>query len=272
MASDDRLVTFGLAILGPGMSVYDVARTDLMLAREFGLLASMHVTGTMRVPDGFERLCAEGGLIGPTANLVHANILSDATLSLLCDHGATFTVTPEIELQMGFGKPLTTRLLARGAPVSIGSDIESATSSDMFSAARFALQAARFVACLEAVAAGSGPPETLATTAMDALGWATIQGARMARLDHKVGSLTPGKQADIVLLRTDAIVPVHDPAATIVLHAGPRDVDSVLIAGIFRKRGGRILNDDIPHIHEVLEESGIRIAAGSSERSRSGSP
>ena len=124
LSGDDRLVTLGLAILGPGMSVYDVARTDLLLARELDLVASMHVTGTLLVADGFERLIAEGGLIGPTVNLVHGNVLSDSTLDLLCAAGASFTVTPEVEMQMGFGRPLTNRLLKRGALVSIGSDIE----------------------------------------------------------------------------------------------------------------------------------------------------
>jgi cytosine/adenosine deaminase-related metal-dependent hydrolase len=241
------------------MSVYDVARTDFALAREFGLLASMHVTGRLLVPDGFERLCADGALAGVAVNLVHANILSDATLSLLLDHGATVTVTPEIEMQMGFGKPLTTRLVARGAPVTLGSDIESATSSDMFSVARFALQAARFVEGLEAIERLGKAPSSLSHTAEDALRWATIEGARMLRLDHRIGSLTPGKQADIVLLATDAIRPIHDPIASIVLHAGPRDVDGVLIAGKFRKRNRRLLTADAEKIQTGLEDSGRRI-------------
>jgi 5-methylthioadenosine/S-adenosylhomocysteine deaminase len=259
LASDDRLVTLGLAILGPGMSVYDVARTDLLLARELDLPASMHVTGAQLVPDGFERLIAEGGLIGPAVNLVHGNVLSDGALDLLCDAGATFTVTPEVEMQMGFGKPLTTRLLKRRAPISIGSDIESAMASDMFTVARFALQAARFVAALDAIDADGKAPATLATRASDALAWATIEGARMARLDRKVGSLAPGKQADIVLLRTGAVAPVHDPAATIVLQASARDVDTVMIAGKFRKRHGRLLAGDLTGLKVALEESGGRI-------------
>jgi cytosine/adenosine deaminase-related metal-dependent hydrolase len=258
LASDDRLVTMGLAILGPGMSVYDVARTDLMLARELGLVASMHVTGALLVPDGFERLVAEG-LIGPAVNLVHGNVLTDATLDLLCGAGATFTVTPEVEMQMGFGKPLTTRLLERGAALSIGSDIESAMASDMFTVARFALQAARFVAGIEAIESEGKAPGTLATRTSDALAWATIAGARMARLDRKVGSLTPGKQADIVLLKTDALAPVHDAAAAIVLQAGPRDVDSVLIAGAFKKRNGKLLAGDLTKLRAELDESGRRI-------------
>src|SRR5690606_37194460 len=118
------------------------------------------------------------------------------------------------------------------------------------------LQAARFVATLEAMAAGGKAPDTLSIRATDALAWATIDAARMARLDRKVGSLAPGKQADIVLLRTGAIAPVHDAAAAIVLQAGARDVDSVLIAGEFRKRNGRLLAGDLARLRGELEESG----------------
>jgi cytosine/adenosine deaminase-related metal-dependent hydrolase len=261
LSSDSRLVTMGLAILGPGFSTYAVTRADFALAREFGLMASMHVTGKMLVPDGFERLAAEDALAAAWPNLVHGNLLSDETLALLVDHGASFTVTPEIEMQMGFGKPLTNRLVARGTAVSLGSDIESAASSDMFSVARFALQSARMIDCLEAMERTGKARDTVAFTAVDAFRWATIDGARMARLDHKTGSLTPGKAADVVVLRTDRLAPVHDPYAAIVLHAGPRDVDTVLIAGEFRKRDGQLLATNRDSVLAAVERSGRRIAA-----------
>jgi cytosine/adenosine deaminase-related metal-dependent hydrolase len=129
----------------------------------------------------------------------------------------------------------------------------------MFSVARFALQAARFVEGLEAIERLGKAPSSLSYTAEDALRWATMEGARMLRLDHRIGSLTPGKQADIVLLATDAIRPIHDPIASIVLHAGPRDVDGVLIAGKFRKRNRRLLTADAEKIQTGLEDSGRRI-------------
>lgn len=263
LASDDRLVTLGLAILGPGMSVYDVARTDLTLAREFDLLASMHVTGKMLVPDGFERLAAENGLLGRRTNVVHANGLGDPTLSMLCDRGVSFTVTPEVEMQMGFGRPLTNRLLARGAPVSIGSDVESAMSADMFTVMRFALQAARFVETLDLLDKTGQAAATMSIRTVDALTWATQNGARMAGLDGKIGSLTPGKQADIIMLRIadPEIGPIHAPAASIVLQAGPRSVDTVIVAGEFRKRGGRLLAGKLDRLRSELAESGRRILA-----------
>ncbi|MGQ7794217.1 amidohydrolase family protein [Faunimonas sp. B44] len=259
--TDDRLVTCGLAILGPGMSVYEVAETDLRLARELDIVASMHVSGPMLVPDGFERLCALGGMIGSKTNIVHGNAVADDCLAMLVDHGASFAVTAEVEMQMGFGRPLTNRLRALGGLVSIGSDIESGMSSDMFSVTRFALQCARFLDSLDAISETGRGPASITVGAEEALRWATIDGARMAGLDHKVGSLTPGKQADIVMLRaTDLnLFPVADPVASIVLQAGPANVDTVIVAGTTVKRAGRLLHDGLDRRREALAASGARI-------------
>ena len=109
LSSDDALVTMGLAVLGPQLAVWDVCEEDFQLARETGLRASMHISGAMRTPDGLERLAALG-LLGPQVNIVHGNILTDDQLHMLSDLGVTFTLTPEVELQMGFGDPLTARL------------------------------------------------------------------------------------------------------------------------------------------------------------------
>ena len=106
-ASRDGLVTFGLAILGPYYSTYDVARADLALAREFDLLASMHVGGgTPMVPLGFERLL-DDDLVDGHLTVVHGNDIAADTVRRIVDRGGTFTVTAEIELQMGYGDPLT---------------------------------------------------------------------------------------------------------------------------------------------------------------------
>nr|WP_281351540.1 amidohydrolase family protein [Propylenella binzhouense] len=259
--SDDRLVTCGLAILGPGMSVFDVSKADLLLARELDLVASMHVSGPMLVPDGFERLCALGGLIGPKTNIVHGNTIAPDCLSLLVDHGATFSVTAEVEMQMGFGRPLTNRLRALGGAISIGSDIESGMASDMFAVTRFALQCARFLDSLDAIEATGRGPAAITVRAEEALHWATLGGARMAGLEHKVGSLAPRKQADLILLRTDDLnlFPVADPIASIVLQAGPKNVESVLVAGRFLKRSGSLLYGTLEAKREALAASGARI-------------
>jgi cytosine/adenosine deaminase-related metal-dependent hydrolase len=258
----DGLVTLGLAILGPQMSVMAVTETDLRLARELGVLASMHVSGQLMTPDAFERLAAQG-LLGNHINIVHGNALSDAQLDILTGADASFSLTPEVELQMGFGTPLMRRVRERGGLIALGTDIESSMAGDMISATRFALQAARHDITLQARAATGAPPPTMDIQTREALAWATIDGARMLRLDGRIGSLTPGKQADLILIDARGINmrPVHDPAASILFHAGPRDVDTVMIAGQVKKRGGKLTATGLDSMLDRLAESGTRIMA-----------
>lgn len=260
LSADDTLITMGLAILGPGMSVYDVCDHDFRLARELGMVASMHVSGPLLTPNGFERLGAQG-LLGPHLNIVHGNVLSDAQLDLLVAAGVSFSVTAEVEMQMSFGRPLTGRLRQRGGRISIGSDIECGMASDMFTVARMTLQAQRFIDALDSFAAAGKGLAEITIPCREALRWATIEGARMAGLDHRTGSLMPGKQADIVLLsaRDPNMHPVVDPAASILLHAGVANVDTVMIGGVFQKRGGRLLYGDLPRRLDELGQSSARI-------------
>jgi 5-methylthioadenosine/S-adenosylhomocysteine deaminase len=254
-------VTLGLAILGPGLSIYDVCQADHRLAREFGLHASMHVSGgPMKAPDGFERLLGEG-VLDETVNIVHGNSLKDETLQRLVDAGVTFSVTAEVELQMGFGWPLTGRLRDLGSRVAIGSDVETAISSDMFAVTRATLQAQRHGDALDALRANGMPPSEVTITCREALAWATIDGAHMAGMADRVGSLTPGKQADVILVdrRDIGLWSTQDLAATMVLHAGPRDVDTVIVAGEVKKRGKRLLAEGLEEARTRLEASGHRI-------------
>ncbi len=262
LASRDGLITLGLAVLGPQMAVQAVCDADFRLAKELGLTLSMHVSGKMLTPEGFARLDAQG-LLGPHANVVHGNALGDADLDRLVAAGVTFTPTPEIECQMGYGNPLTWRVRQRGAAasLSLGSDIESIMSGDMFAVTRFALQQARHEANLEYRAAhGDGPSAQLIGMA-EALEWATMGGARMLGLDDRIGSLTPGKQADVTLISTEAprFQPVHNPLASAIFHAGPADVDTVLVAGRVLKRGGRLVAEPAEADRASLAASGLRI-------------
>ena len=260
LAHPDALVTLALGVLGPQLAIADVCEADLRLAQETGLVTSMHVSGPLREADGFARLDALG-LLGPAINVVHGNALSDADLSRLAAAGVTFSPTPEVELQMGFGEPLTNRLRALGAVISMGSDIESGMGGDMFAVTRFALQAARHDLTRQARERTGAPPEAIGPTARDALMWATMGGARMLRMDHRIGSLTPGKQADIQLIdaRQINLRPVHDAAASVVFHAGPRDVETVLVAGRVHKRDGALMAPDVEQHLETLQRSGRKI-------------
>jgi 5-methylthioadenosine/S-adenosylhomocysteine deaminase len=271
-AGGDGLISFGLAILGPYYSTYDVTREDIALARELGLLASMHVGGgTGKVPDGFERLLAEG-LIDGTVTVVHGNDIPPAVVRRMVERGATFTVTAEIELQMGYGDPLTGLLHACNAPVSIGTDVEPAVGSDMFTCMRMTLQHDRHRGIMAALAATGARPQTSALTARDALSWITTGAAQIARLDGTVGSLTPGKQADIVMLRASDInlVPANDTVGCVVMQANPGNVDSVMIAGKFVKRGGRLKFGGLREKMDALRHSAERIVGDFGRLPRAG--
>lgn len=262
-SSSDGLVTFGLAILGPYYSTYDVTRADLALAREFNVLASMHVGGGMPlVPQGFERLL-DDDLVDQHLTIVHGNDIAADTVRRIVDRGGTFTVTAEIELQMGYGDPLTGVLHANNAPISIGTDVEPAVGSDLFTCMRLTLQHERNRGIIEALAKTGSRPQRSALTCRDALSWVTIGAAKIAGLDAHIGSITPGKQADIVLLRTDALnmTPVHDLAATAVMQAGTANVDTVIIAGRVMKQAGKLLANGLAEKMQTLQRSGDRILA-----------
>jgi cytosine/adenosine deaminase-related metal-dependent hydrolase len=94
-------------------------------------------------------------------------------------------------------------------------------------------------------------------TARDVLAYATIEGAKANGLDAKVGSLTPGKQADIIMLRTDRmnVTPLGDPAAAVVTSMDTGNVDTVVIAGRVMKQRGRLLHVDWPAVHRRASES-----------------
>ena len=262
-ASREQLVTFGLAILGPYYSIYEVTREDVALARELGLIASMHVGGgTPIAARGFERL-AEEGLIGANLNVVHGNDMAPEVIRTIAGAGGIFTVTAEIELQMGYGDPLTGQLTALGSPVTIGSDVEPAARGDMFTAMRVTLQHERNRSIMATLAATGSRPEKTPVTCRQALEWVTVNAARMIGLEHRVGSLTPGKQADVILLRAGdlAMFPVRDPVGSIVMQGGVASVDTVLIAGRVMKRHGRLLYPDLAAKKQALARSGDRILA-----------
>ena len=259
-SSTDQLLTFGLGILGPGRSTYETTREDMALARELDLIASMHVGGgPLYAPNAFERLAADN-LITKDANIVHGNDLSGDVLDLILDAGGNLTITIESELQMGFGNPQTGNLRDRGAPISIGTDLESDVSGDMFAAMRMTLQHQRNLDNMAAMEKDGEVGPVASISCMDALRWATIDGARMARLDNCIGSITPKKKADIVLLSKGLnMMPIDDPASAIVLHAHPGNVDSVIVDGKFRKRDHVLAQDNLDSLLDTLTASRTRI-------------
>lgn len=256
-------LTLGMAILGPHYSTLKVTLEDFRLSRELGLIASMHQGGgPAKAPEGWDVLEAEG-LAGPLVNIVHGNDLSDERLARFVDCGVSFSVTPENEMTQGHGHPITGRLRALGAAPSLGVDLESVVSGSMLAVARTALSHQRALDNAASRAATGAIPPTSTIRVREALSWITRAGARMLGQQDRIGSLAPGKQADLVLVRaTDLdLWPVHDPVSTLVFQAHPGTIDSVMIAGCWHKRDGRLLGVDLPAIQARLAESGTRILA-----------
>ncbi len=262
-AAQGGKLTLGMAILGPHYATLDVTLADFRLSRELGLIASMHQGGgPARAPEGWDVLEAEG-LVGPRLNIVHGNDLPDDRLARFVDLGVSFSLTPENEMIQGHGHPITGRLRALGAAPSLGVDLESVIAGSMLGVARVALSHQRALDNAVSRAATGAIPPTSTIRVREALTWITREGARMLGQQDRIGSLAPGKQADLVLVRaTDLdLWPVHDPVATLIFQAHPGAIDSVMIAGRWHKRAGRLLGVDLADIKARLAESGTRILA-----------
>ena len=172
------------------------------------------------------------GLMGPDVCYIHMTDLTDEELDWIAETGGKASIAPYVEMLMGHGPPPTGKMLARGVRPSLSVDVVSSVPGEMFTQMRTALAYDRILEFTDTPDIAFAPK----LTHTDVLEFATIDGARSIMLEDKVGSLTPGKQADIVLLKTDVIntAPVLDPKATIVTYADTSNVDSVFVAG---KRG-----------------------------------
>ena len=248
----DALVTMALGLRGADDTSMDTVARELKLAAELGLRTSLHVDGDgASGGDGTRRPVAdlhEHGLLRDTTTFVHANGLGDEELRMLADAGSSVSISPDVELKMGFGWPMTGRVLAAGLRPTLSVDDVPSVGGDMFSTLRTAFAVQR------------GLDGGLRSR--DLLEFTTVDAARSCGLEARVGSITPGKDADIILLRTDdlTVFPVTDPAATIVSAGHPGLVDTVLVAGRVVKRDGALVGVDLPALRSRLLASRNRIA------------
>ncbi|OYD08303.1 amidohydrolase family protein [Paludifilum halophilum] len=251
-SSNDQLLTMGLAIRGPEFSSWESTLHDIHLARELGVICSMHIGfGSWGSVDRSIEKMYKARLLAPDLNLVHLNTISDEEFRLIEETGASVSVTPEIEMMMGHGYPFTGKFTQYGGRPTIGVDVVTSTGGDMFAQMKFMLQAERARINQRILESGK-MPETLSLKAKEVLEFATIDGARALGLNSKVGSITPGKQADLILIRaTDLnLAPVNDPIGAVVLSAHAGNVDSVFVAGKAIKRHGKLLDIDFDQIRK----------------------
>lgn len=244
-SSEDSLLTMALATRGPGFCTDDVVRAEWGLARELGIPITVHVAmGRLAGKWNMVKQLDGLGLLGDDTTYIHCCHFSDEEWGLVRDSGGMISVATQVELQMGHGWPPLMKAREYGLPPSLSIDVVTTVPGDMFTMMRagFASERARVN---EATWANEDPLPPSMLTARDVLEMATINGARVAGLDGKVGSLTPGKKADILLLDGGAInmTPFHDATTAVTLCADVSNVDTVIINGEIRKRGGRMLAD-----------------------------
>lgn len=247
-SSNDQKLTLALAAPGPEFTDFEVARDHWKLAREAGARITTHVGVGSYGQDGKVQEMGEAGLLGPDTTYIHCTTLNDTEIQMIVDTGGTVSIACPVEMMMGHGMPPVQKFLDRGLAPSLSVDVETNVPSDMFNQMRSVLGLQRSVAAVN----GHDP-----VSMRDVLEWATIEGARANGLEDKVGTLTPGKQADIILLRTDRmnVTPLNDPVSAVVVGMDTGNVDTVIVGGHILKRNGRLLHVDWSTMRRLVDES-----------------
>jgi len=246
-----------MAIRGPDFSTLETTIDDLRLARELELRVTLHIGGGLlgKQAKSVERMHG-AGVLGPDLTFVHCNGCTDEALRLMAESGGTASVSARVEMQMGHGFPATGRLLAAGVRPSLSVDVVTSSGGNLFDEMRVALQTER-ARQNQAGLDCNEPVKQLELRAGDVLEFATIEGARACGLEERIGSITPGKQADLILLRRDTLnlTPLNHLPGSVVMAAGSGNVDTVLVAGKLVKQHGKLLNCDLDRVYRLAAET-----------------
>jgi 5-methylthioadenosine/S-adenosylhomocysteine deaminase len=222
---------------------------EVRLLHDFDVLGSMHV-GAL-APGGIDRL-ARLDMLDHRMIFVHCNRLKDSELQMIAAKGSAISISPEAEMQMGMGFPITDRAISAGLLPTYGVDVVSAFSGDMWSQLRIALQFARAIQNQDSALRGYSPKKLHLGTG-DMLKAGTANGARALRIDA-ASRLSPGCPADIILVKNRSIRLAGGCSLghEILLQAHAADVDSVFVAGTALKRDGTLLRGDISGLVDRL--------------------
>ena len=247
-SSKDQKLTLALAAPGPEFTDFEITRDHWKLARETDARITTHVGVGSYGQDGKLQEFGEAGLLGADTTYIHCTTLNDTEIQMIVDTGGTVSLASPVEMMMGHGMPPIQKFLDRGLRPSLSVDVETNVPADLFNQMRSVLGLQRAIATAE----GKAPVST-----REVLGYATVEGAKANGLESKVGSLTPGKQADVILLRTDRmnVTPLNDPATAVVAGMDTGNVDTVLIGGRVMKRHGQLLHVDWPALRDKAAES-----------------
>jgi 5-methylthioadenosine/S-adenosylhomocysteine deaminase len=243
--SDEGLMTMALATRGPGFCQDDVVTGEWGMARELGLPITIHIAmGKLAGKWSMLKQLDTLGLLGPDMTYIHSCYLSDEEWELVAKSKGTVSVAPQVEMQMGHGWPPVAKARSYGLRPSLSIDVVTTVPGDMFTEMRCAFAAERWRSN-DSVWKSEDPLPDETLTARDMLTMATLDGAHVVGLESRTGSLTPGKQADVVVIdgHAPAVAPVIDPVGAVVLSADTANVDTVIVGGTIRKRGGALTAD-----------------------------
>jgi 5-methylthioadenosine/S-adenosylhomocysteine deaminase len=271
-SSKDQLLTYALAAPGPEFVDFEIARDHWKLAREVGARITVHVGVGTYGQEGKVEEMGRAGLLGDDTTYIHCTTLNDTEIQMIVDSGGTVSLAAPVEMMMGHGIPPIQKFLDRGLNPSLSVDVETNVPGDMFTQMRSILALQHALVYEKILARNHHAPARARRngqssverepvrqpiTTRDVLAYATIEGARANGLAPKTGSLTPGKEADIIMLRTDRInvMPINDPIGAVVMGMDTSNVDSVFIAGRPMKRNGQLLYVDWNAVKKMVQES-----------------
>jgi 5-methylthioadenosine/S-adenosylhomocysteine deaminase len=187
------------------------------------------------------------GVLGPHNIFNHCTRVPEETWKLFADAGVNITVNPRSDALFGFDDERFAyqQAIDHGLTPALGIDLDTAFGSDMFGEMHALFGQQRSAMRYRRVRGETAVPAPISVEAV--LKAATVHGARAAGLEHAIGTLTPGKQADIIMVRTNgvSVFPATHAIGTIVQAVERSDVDTVMVAGKLRKHAGKMLDVDL---------------------------
>ncbi len=239
-SSTDQLLTLAMA------TTTDAAAWAV--AREVGAPITLHVNGA-------GTLLPMAASMRSDCTYIHCDNLTDEEWRLIASTGGHVSISGPIEMEMGHGVPPFQQALAHGVRPSLSVDVETEMPGDLFNQMRTAFTLQRMQVLARERSGEKNLPKLL--TVRDVVEFATIDGAKTNALDAKIGTLTPGKQADVILLRHDRIntLPLNNAYGAVVLNMDTSNVDTVFIGGKLMKSGGRLVGVDVARVQRMAEAS-----------------
>jgi cytosine/adenosine deaminase-related metal-dependent hydrolase len=227
------------------------------VARELDVPVTTHAGVWGATNDDGIRLMHEHGFMTPRSIYVHAATLTHDSYHRIAATGGSVSVSTESEQSAGQGYPPTWQLRQHAIPVSLSMDTSVWWSGDLFSAMRGTLGADRSREHLEA----HSRQETVTHVHLRAehvVDWATRGGSRALGLDDTIGSLEPGKKADVVLIKNDrspVMFPILSPYGHVAFQAQRGDVHSVMVNGRLVKRDHQLIGVDLGQARQLVENT-----------------